>query len=285
MIDISKGGLSVCLAEPRSYYQGIRFDACGVFRHIIKDGYVFAGKWFDADDPLRHDNVCGPSEEFFGVYGYDEAPVGGSFLKVGVGLLRKESDAPYDWFHLYGLADGGRFSLQKGGTAVEYSHAIDGFYRYVKKIEILSEDSFAISHKFAWLGPGTIELLQYCHNFFTFGDVPVGPSRRIDFPAKPYGTWREDSTHGYQDGTSLLYDVEILPGEKAYIGNLQLDPDPGHYSLVLSEGERSVEIKSDRPLDHMVMWACRRVACPEPYVRIHVDEGAEASWTNIYKLK
>ena len=124
MIVLGRGGLSIELCEPRSYYRGTRFDACGVFRRIVKDGYIYADRWFDGEDAFRHDNVCGPSEEFFGVFGYDEAPVGGTFLKIGVGLLRKDAEKPYDWFHLYEIVDGGRFGLRIGtDTGCNEDHA------------------------------------------------------------------------------------------------------------------------------------------------------------------
>lgn len=316
MIVLGRGGLSIELCEPRSYYRGTRFDACGVFRRIVKDGYIYADRWFDGEDAFRHDNVCGPSEEFFGVFGYDEAPVGGTFLKIGVGLLRKDAEKPYDWFHLYEIVDGGRFSLRIGtdtgcnedhapATWAEYSHVLEGCYNYVKRIEVISDDSFEISHRlelsesfpFRSVGNGgkQVSILQYCHNFFTFNGTHVGPSRRMDFPVPPRGEWRADSVHGYLEGNSLLFDAPLQPGEMSYIGNLQLLPSPGNFSLVLSEGGsgrdttvpeagHKVTIVSDRPLDHMVMWACPRVACPEPYLRFGLDPGESASWKNTYSL-
>ncbi len=285
MISISKGGLLVELCEPRTYYQGTRFDASGVFRRIEMDGYVYADEWFDHCDPLRHDNVCGPSEEFFGVYGYDEAPVGGTFLKIGVGLLRKDSDAPYDWFHLYEIVDGGEFSVKASETSVEYTHRLEGYYIYTKTVELTSEDSFRISHSLTSLCSDSLDILNYCHNFFTFNGTTVGSSRRMDFPAAPYGHWRPDTSHGYLEGNSLLFDGDILTGEKAYIGDLRLNPDPEKYSIVLREGSRSVAISSDQPLHYMVMWACPRVACPEPYLKIKIAPGATARWSNDYCLK
>ena len=117
----------------------------------------------------------------------------------------------------------------------------------------------------------------------------------MDFPVPPRGEWRADSVHGYLEGNSLLFDAPLQPGEMSYIGNRQLLPAPGNFSLVLSEGGsgrdttvpeagRKVTIVSDRPLDHMVMWACPRVACPEPYLRFGLDPGESVSWKNTYIL-
>ncbi|MCQ2115313.1 MAG: hypothetical protein MJZ07_03830 [Bacteroidales bacterium] len=285
MITLTKDGLVIELAEPRTYYKGTRFDANGIFRRISKDGYVFADEWFDSPDPLRHDNVCGCSEEFYGTYGYDEAATGGSFLKIGVGMLRKETDAPYDWFHRYEIADGGRIEVETDGVKAIYRHTLDGQYRYIKEIELLDGSSFVIRHSLTNCRQDKLEINSYCHNFFTFEGKPTARERQMDFPATPYGNWRENSLHGYLEGTSLHFDAELQQGETAYIGNLRLNPQPENFSMVLREGERSVEIKSDRPLDHMVMWACRRVACPEPYIHLVAEPGNEIRWKLGYRLK
>lgn len=63
-IELSRGTLSVRLAMPGTYYKGTRFDWNAVFRSVECSGVAFADLWYDGDDPFRHDNVCGPSEEF-----------------------------------------------------------------------------------------------------------------------------------------------------------------------------------------------------------------------------
>ncbi|MBP5558192.1 MAG: hypothetical protein J6X71_00295 [Bacteroidales bacterium] len=46
MIDLSNSGLEVVLCRPGEYYKGTRFDRAGIFRRIVKDGYVFADEWW-----------------------------------------------------------------------------------------------------------------------------------------------------------------------------------------------------------------------------------------------
>ena len=94
VIVLAKDGLELTLCVPDlhdGYSRGTRFDHSGIFRRIVRDGYVFADEWFDAYDPYRHDAVCGASEEF-AQCGYEYAEVGGVFLKPGVGLLYKEDE-------------------------------------------------------------------------------------------------------------------------------------------------------------------------------------------------
>jgi hypothetical protein len=90
-------------------------------------GHEFYPPWFQRTDPAVHDFVyagadivagpctaiTGPSEEFVAngkALGFDDAKPGGTFIKIGVGVLRRPDDRPYDPYRLYPLADGGRWT-------------------------------------------------------------------------------------------------------------------------------------------------------------------------------
>ncbi len=77
------------------YYQGTRFDWSGVVASLECNGHSYFGKWFEGHDPKLHDAITGPVEEFFtndAGLGYDEAKPGESFIKIGVGTLRKPDE-------------------------------------------------------------------------------------------------------------------------------------------------------------------------------------------------
>ena len=62
--------------------------------------------------------------------GYDEAKPGGTFLKIGVGILRKPDDAPYSAYRLYEIVDGGKWSVKKSKDAVEFTQELhDAVFR------------------------------------------------------------------------------------------------------------------------------------------------------------
>ena len=68
------------------------------------------------------------------VLGYDEAKAGGTFLKIGVGILRKPDDSPYSHYRLYEIVDGGKWSVKKSADAVEFTqelHDASSGYGYV----------------------------------------------------------------------------------------------------------------------------------------------------------
>jgi len=116
---LASTSIRVALALPgggESSYRGTRFDWSGVVSSLEFQGHTWFGRWFERMDPSIHDftydssgiiagpctAVTGPVEEFTAALGYQDAAVGGTFVKIGVGVLRKPSDAKYDSFHLYG---------------------------------------------------------------------------------------------------------------------------------------------------------------------------------------
>jgi len=279
-IILSRAGLQVTLAQPGTFYRGTRFDWSGVFLDVVRDGVVYCDKWFDGVNPLKHDNVCGPSEEFFGCYGYDSAAVGEGFLKIGVGLLRRDSDGPYDWFHLYEILDAGKRSVSTSPDKAVFSHEMPGIYTYTKTVELTGPDSFRISHRLMTAEP--MRILQYCHNFFTFGMDRVDCERSVEFDAPIRAIWREDNVNALNDSKKIWLRADMTPGQLCY-ANICCDSSVP-YGFVLRSGVRAVRVTGSLPMAPSVFWSNYRVFCPEPYVELNAVPGQPLEWSTDYKL-
>ncbi len=279
---ISKDGLEAVLCYPSSksgYYRGTRFDWSGVFRKISRCGHVYADTWFDGNNPTRHDNVCGPSEEF--VIFKNDKP--GTFLKIGVGLLKKES-GPYDRFKYYEIVDEGTRSLEIGRNLAVFRHCMQGQYEYEKRVEIIDGNAMDIKHCLRNLSPSVLDTYVYNHNFFNLDNEIVGPNIRIDFPYEPYGTWREKLSEVTIKGKSIVFSSELKEGGKSpFIGDLSSCQDFS-FRIVNSVSGISVEAFVDLPVEYSVFWGNHRVCCVEPYVHLTVLPGSEISWTNKYSF-
>ena len=92
------------------YYQATRFDWSGAIASMEWKGHNYFGKWFDRYDPTIHYSITGPVEEFAEL-GYAEAAIGGSFVKIGVGALRKPKEDAYNKFTTYDITDAGRWMV------------------------------------------------------------------------------------------------------------------------------------------------------------------------------
>ena len=74
-----------------------------MFGEVEFAGHKIFGPWKDKHDPTNHDDIVGPCEEF-GIekpLGYDDAKVGETFLKIGVGELEKPKEEKYSFAKKY----------------------------------------------------------------------------------------------------------------------------------------------------------------------------------------
>lgn len=283
MITISREDLRVQLCRPGEYYQGTRFDHAGVFRCIEKGGFVFADEWFSHADPFRHDRVCGPSEEFVTV-DFDGVAPGGVFCKVGVGLLRRPDDAPYDWFRLYEVADPGVWDVQEADDQVLYRHTLKGWYTYEKTVRLSGPSNLQIAHWLRWEAPSALKGFHYNHHFFTFGGAPVGPSRQISFPFRPSGHWRDTYDNVALEGHGIAFSAPITKTPCVYMGDLHNDRGLTPCFFSVREGEHQVYVLGNRTVHHMVFWANPQVACIEPYMPLELAKGQKLDWMLDYSF-
>ena len=294
MVLLSSPSLQLRLHEPGDgFYAGIRFDRCGVFGSLLFHGVEMAGPWFSRYEPAMHDAVQGPAEEFSAI-GFDEARPGEAFLKIGVGLLRRPDDAPYDRFRLYEIVDPGRWEVVSAVDRIVFRHELEGWYVYEKELVLTGESSFDIRH--ALHGQVLLEGEVYNHNFFTFGRMSVGPSRQLDFPFRPAGDWRAVYDSVAFSPSGVRFSRELTEGESVYCGNIHAAGRAGMpYDLTVKDtaadlsfrpgkagGEISIHITGDVPVTHTVLWANHRIACAEPYNAFRTAPGSPCHWTLRY---
>ncbi len=286
MLTLEKGGLRIVLAAPGEYYRGTRFDHSGVFRAIYKDGRNYADEWFPVYDPLKHDAVCGPSEEF-GEIGFDEAAPGGRFLKPGIGWLRRPDGEAYDRFRLYELLDEGVRTTEVREDSVVFGQRLDR-YNYLKTIRLSGNDSFEIVHSLENLGDSPLRFTHYNHNFFTLSNDSVGPSREIDFPFRPDGHWRSEYDNVRLTENGIRFTGAVPPeGPSVFMGDLHAARgmvEPIDFKVRDLGSGLGVRVSCPLPFTHIVFWSNDRVACIEPYILLDIAPGQSAEWTLTYRL-
>lgn len=300
-ITIGKGELELTMCAPdieNGYYRGTRFDHSGIFRKITLDGFALADLWFDGYDPYRHDTVCGTSEEF-GQNGYEEAPVGGVFVKPGVGLLFKDDESAYDHFKLYRVADFGKWTVSSDEDSATFEQVIesdDWAYVYKKTVKVIDGSSFEITHHLTNTGRKVLEGEMYNHNFFTFGDSRPGPAIEIDFPFAPCGHWRAEYDSVALSEKGIRYFRPIEQGESVFIGDLKPVDGSQVTGEVFSqcatgseEGEmvqeHKVTFSADLPFHRIAFWSNHRVGCVEPFIPYCIQPGEGLEWKYGYRVQ
>jgi hypothetical protein len=289
---ISSGPVTAKLYLPdaeKGYYRGTRFDWSGQIGDLRVGNKQYFGQWFEKYDPKLHDSIMGPVEEFLtgdSSLGYEEAPVGGTFVRIGVGTVRKPDDRKYERFKTYEIVDPGVWTIRPEKDRVTFIHELTsevGYaYRYTKTVR-LTKSGMTIEHALRNTGKKPILTSQYNHNFFVMGE-PTGPATSVHFPfeLKPKQPLKSQFAE-LRDG-KLVYTSELPKGpsvssEFEGFGSTSKDFD---FRIGNRKAGTGVRIQGDRPIQKVIFWSIRTTVCPEAYISLDVAPGKEQKWTYRY---
>ncbi len=278
----------------KGYYRGTRFDWSGQIYSLRAGGHEYFGQWFPKYDPKLHDSIMGPVEDFrsaSGSLGYADAKPGGTFIRIGVGVVRKPEENAFAPFRTYDIVDSGKWTVKRGRDRITFTHDLNdasGYgYRYTKTVRLAKDKpEMIIEHALKNTGTKAIETQQYNHNFLVMDNAPTGPDSVVLFPfeLKPVQPMR--GTSASAQGRNIVYTKELETGESVYgeftgYGNSAADYD---FHLENKKAGAGVEIKGDQPLAKLVFWSIRTTFCPEAYVSLQAEPGREAKWTYTYRF-
>jgi len=307
--ELSNGQLRLTIFLPdarNGFYRASRFDWSGVIGDLEYKGHRYYGQWFSRVDPNVHDytyeggqviaSPCsagtGPVEEFQtngSALGWDDARPGGTFIKIGVGVLRKD-DKPYEFAKLYPIVDGGKWSVSKHAGSVEFEQqlhdAVMGYgYVYRKVVRLVAgQPEMALEHSLRNTGSRTIESTVYDHNFLVLDGQAPGPDFAITVP------------YQIQPGPAGSGPVEVRGNHIVYLKAIE-----GHavgairatgFGASASDNDIRIEnrkvgagmhITGDRPLAALSLWSIKTTLAMEPTIRMKIEPGGEFQWKISYR--
>lgn len=302
---ISNGEIQAQLYLPDTndgYYRGTRFDWSGVIGSLQYKNHDFYGPWFQRMDPTVHDYIykdaeilagphsaiSGPVQEFKPI-GYDEAKAGETFLKIGVGVLRKPDDAPYDHNRKYEIVNSGKWTTQTGSNWVKFTQKLsgsDGYgYLYTKTIRLIKgRPEMVIEHSLKNTGNHPIVTNVYDHNFLSMDHHPPGAGLTITFPftienAKPLAQGLAEMR-----GNQISY-LKDLQGKDTVATQIRgFSGDAKDYDIRIESQETGtgMRIQGNRPIARMGLWSIRSVVAVEPYLDISIDPAKAYTWDYTY---
>jgi hypothetical protein len=292
------------LPDPANgFYRGTRFDWSGVVGHLEYAGHSYYGDWFTQTDPKIPDfiyqgseiiagpcsAITGPVEEFR-VVGYEEAKAGGTFLKIGVGVLRKPDDAAYTQYHLFEIVNGGKWSVKKSKDAVEFTQELhdeaSGYgYVYHKKVSLVpGKPEMVIEHSFKNTGRRAIDSDVYDHNFLVLDKRPTG-DYTISFPFTITNSPPADMKLAEFRKDQIVY-LKTLTGQDTVatpIEGFGKSADDYKIHIENTAAKAGMTITADRPLAKLSLWSIRSVLAVEPFLDVSVAPGSETTWKYHYE--
>ena len=309
-IQVSNGILHATIHPPdpvNGFYRGTRFDWSGVIGSLKFAGHDYYGPWFTKTDPNVVDYiykgtdiiagpcsaVTGPAEEFSthdeGL-GFSEARPGGTFLKIGVGVLRKPDDAKYSMFRLYDIVDHGKWTVQAKPASVVFTQRVmdpsSGYgYLYEKTVRLIpGKPQMVIEHRLTNIGKRPIESSVYDHNFLVLDHQEIGPdfSIRLPFdihPAKPYKT-----TLGAVNGKTISYLKQLQGHDQFGVSIEGFGKTADDYKIVIENKHvgAGMKITGDQPLESEELWSIRSILAMEPFIHMSIEPGHDFSWKYTY---
>ena len=172
---------------------GPRFDQTALVRQVTVGGKTFL---FEPWGLIDEFGIGGD-----GVLGYEQAGMGGSFLKVGVGILERNQKKPYSFwgrFPLISSAPTRVMHRDRDSLALEQSASLGEWgYRYTKRYRVEPRTAtLRIEYELTNTGNSPYPVEQYNHNWLCFDHIPIGSGYTVqtafgvDKPTKP-ANWLE----------------------------------------------------------------------------------------------
>jgi hypothetical protein len=288
--EISSGSVRAKLYLPNAetgYYRGTRFDWSGAIASLEWKGHNYFGLWFEKYDPKLHDAITGPVEEFSTV-GYDEAKAGESFVRIGVGAVRKPEEPAYRQFATYDITDDGTWTVNKGADSIEFVHELRdtaGYaYEYHKKVR-LTGNTLVLEHRLKNTGRKPIATSVYEHNFHVLDGELTGPDFVVRVPFVPRAA-RPLNGLAEIRGKEVAFLKPFEPKQSVYTEIEGFGATPADYDIRVENTKTGAGVRQtgDRPMSKLAFWSATRTVCPEAFIDLRIDPGTESSWRITYEF-
>ena len=297
----------VYLPDPvNGFYKGTRFDWAGMIGKLTAGGHTYYDQWFTRVDPAGADFVyqgadivAGPASAAMGVpeefvaddnLGYSTAPAGGTFVKIGVGILRKPDEAKYNHYNHYEIVDGGKRTVNSTKTSISFTQELldksTGYgYLYTKTIRLIPNTSqMVLEHTLKNTGTRAIDARVYDHNFLVLDHQPPGPDFTATAPFTITPKRPIKTELGSVEGNVISY-KKVLEGDESFvvaIGGYSDKASDYDFTIANSKENAKVRIQGDKPLESAMLWSMRATLAVEPYIKLSIAPGQETQWKYTY---
>lgn len=278
-------------SPPERYNRGVRFTPVAAVLGARLDGREFLYS------PVEHDTVgdhAGLAAEFDLCIpdgspehlppGYLEAKVGEGFLKIGVGVLRKQN-RQYSLFQQCEVIEPAVTAVTWDRASARFVQTCNGVNGYAYALDAgveVGTNQISVAWTLRNTGTKPFTTRHYTHNFLRFGDQDVGPGYVLSFPydVAVRGLESEQAQHGRE----IHFKARIPKWVNAVV------PYPADYA-----GPNACEVRStvsgqwlrcetSLPGLRTDIHARAGYLSPEQFVELTLAPGERRLWTRTYSL-
>lgn len=303
-MEITNGPITARIAPPdlkRGFYRGTRFDQAGVVTSLTFKGRNFYGPWFDAVAPGVLDYAydaqgrvvggpdsatSGPVEEFAPL-GFEARP--GTFIKIGVGMLRQPDTQPYDHYRHYKIEDPGTRTTKATRDSVTFTQTLSSggaAYVYEKTLRLTpGKPELVIEHVLKNTGAKPINTTVYDHNFLRLKPGNADVKVTFHFPIAAASPPTDDLMR--IEGGALTYLRPMKNKERISFLVTGFGKDAKDYDFRVEDSASGagVRVQGDQPITRLNIFSIDKVQAVEPYIAIDLAPGAEKRWRYSYAFE
>lgn len=299
---ISNGIVSakVYLPVPFGFYRATRFDHAGMITHVTYKGQDYGKYWFvktspnvqnftyDKDGLVANNNnvAAGPVEEF-GENGFDAAGPGGRFLKIGVGILQRNT-SKYDRFHTYPILNDGMRTTTATKNSIKFTQTVTGDpsgygYRFTKTVTMVpGKAQMTITDVLTNTGKKAIDTTVYNHHFMTLS--PGNDALQLQAPFTLTNTRPMPSDVVKFEGAKMTY-LRGLTGEEQVASDLTgfgASASDNDFRITNTKTGYGVRLRANQPMTRLLWWSVPSTMGIEPYMAVNLKPGQTQRWTHTF---
>lgn len=293
MIQLKNDFLIVDIELPNEGYAGSRFDKMGKVTQLkdVKGNTYFTQEQIDrTDTSFLGKGLFGE----FGIdkaVGYDECKVGEYFPKIGVGMVKRISNDPYDFFFQYEYVPFDIKVEKLSDVEVSFEcESKDVSYPFLyKKVISIVGNSLNVSYLLVNLGDKVIRTNEYIHNFVSFNHNGVNDGLSLCFDSSL-------SKASFEKGINPC-DVVSLSKEEANVAHFTVKPDAEFFFGGFVESPRNctswslynkqglcISERADFEVENVNVWGSAHVASPELFLDIVINPKDSKCWNRTYEF-
>jgi hypothetical protein len=286
-IVIKSDQLSVEIGNPGAY-NGTRFDWTGFIHQVTlaSGNHTFcAPESLIANQGTGGIGLCNE----FGIHtpiGYEDIVVGDSFPKVGVGLLRRTDEEPYNFFRSYPVQP---FPVQveQGSDNVRFvSESIphNGYAFKLEKELLVQGATLTINYALHNVGEKPVVTNEYVHNFLSIDEQPIGPDYVLHFPehVNPLQDMSEYTQETLRfEGQDIGWNKQVEGMFYCTVPKFNADV-PYYWELTHKHAGAGLRERGSATAAFIALWGVGHVLSPEVFVDISVNPGETQRWSRSY---
>jgi len=202
-------------------------------------------------------------------------------VKIGVGVLKKPNDAPYDHYRIYDIVDAGKRGFKSDKTSATFTQDIPGQYLYVKTL-MLAGNQMRIEHELTNHMVSHILTTVYDHNFAKLS--PGNEDVSVTFPFAATASPLPDAALAKMDGKRFTHARAMKDSERVSTSFTGFSGSASDYDIKVENTKTgaAIRVTADHPLVKVNYFSVRSIMAVEPYVAINLAPGQTMRWTYTY---